>query len=72
MATTRSGLYITVLHTGVGDTSLQRVRGHIIRGGGAATVRSTVRFEVKWRDNRVERQRGYQNCIGGTRGSDGI
>jgi hypothetical protein len=31
-----------------------------------------VRFEVKWRNDGVERQRGHQNCMGGTRGSDGI
>ena len=31
-----------------------------------------MRFEVRWCDDGVERQRGYQNCIGGTRDSDGI
>jgi hypothetical protein len=51
MATTRSGLHITILHARGRDTSLQRVRGHIIRRG--AIVRSIVRFKVKWRDNRV-------------------
>jgi hypothetical protein len=33
-------------------------------------VRLIVRFEVKWCDDGVER--GHQNCMGGTRGSDGI
>ena len=30
--------HIPVLHAGGGDTSLQRVRGHIIRGGGDSEV----------------------------------
>ena len=48
MAMTRSSLYITILYAGGRDTSLQCVRGHIIKGGGAIvrSIDSEVDSEV--------------------------